>query len=62
MNITTASHVGDILAIPLFLLLTIYLWGIPRKTPVEWLLLAFAASGLILDTIFTVNFLTTRQE
>ena len=57
-----ASHIGDILAIPLFALLTVYLWRIPHKTPVEYVLLIFAASGLALDILFTAQFIGQRQR
>jgi hypothetical protein len=51
------SHIGDILAIPFFLLLCIYFYRIENKTPIEYILLLFSISGLILDILFTYIFL-----
>lgn len=49
-------HYADIVAIPCFLLLTIYFYR-KKRTFIENILLLFAISGLILDTYFTYHFL-----
>lgn len=54
MNI---SHIGDILAIPLFFLTATYFYKIKNKTPIEYVLLTFSICGFILDISFTVMFL-----
>ncbi len=51
------SHIGDILAIPFFLLLIIYFYEKPRRTQFEQILLFFAISGFVLDILFTISFL-----
>lgn len=47
------SHIGDIFAIPLFLLTFLYFYEIEEKSLVEYILLFFSLSGLLLDSIFT---------
>ncbi len=49
----SSGHYGDIVAIPFFLLLTVYMNNIPDKTDTEWLLFIFGIGGLILDILFT---------
>ena len=53
MNIV---HYADILAIPLFLLLTIYFYRKHNRTFIENILLLFAVSGFVLDTYFSYQF------
>ncbi len=60
VSIQTLSHIGDILAIPFFLLLTIYFYQLKNKTLLEYVLLLFALSGFVLDSLFTYNFITSR--
>jgi len=52
------SHIGDILAIPLFFILFVYFWQIKNKTPLEYTLMLFAAAGFTLDIFFTYSWLT----
>lgn len=54
MNIV---HYADIVAIPLFLLLTVYFYKKSNRTFIENILLLFAISGLVLDTYFSYNFI-----
>ena len=54
MNTDKLSHIGDIFAIPLFLLSTIYFLNIPNKNVIEYILLLFSFGGFILDIIFTL--------
>jgi hypothetical protein len=57
MNITqNLSHYGDILAIPFFGLLVLYFYGIDNKTPMEYMLLVFSATGFVLDIFYTYLF------
>ncbi len=60
VSIQTLSHIGDILAIPFFLLLTVYFYQLKNKTILEYILLLFAVSGFVLDILFTYNFITSR--
>jgi hypothetical protein len=59
-QIQNISHIGDILAIPFFLLLAVYFYKFKNKTIIEYVLLIFAFSGLVLDILFTYNYLTSR--
>ena len=52
-------HYADILAIPFFLLLIIYLYN-KKRTFIENILLLFAISGFVLDTYFTYKFLSNK--
>ena len=54
MNIV---HYADILAIPLFLLLTVYFYRKNNRTFIENILLLFAVSGFVLDMYFSYHFL-----
>ena len=56
MNIV---HYADMLAIPFFLVLTIYLFN-KKRTFIENLLLLFAISGLVLDIYFSYNFINNE--
>jgi len=56
------SHIGDILAIPLFLWLSVYFYQIQNKTATEWALMAFALSGFVLDLLFTYLHFKKRQR
>jgi hypothetical protein len=47
------NHWGDILAIPFFLLLAIYLYKIPNRTNIENLLFFFSIVGFFADILFT---------
>lgn len=48
--------VADVLAIPFFLIAFLYVWRIPHKTFVEYVLLLFTGAGFVLDTLFTLSF------
>lgn len=52
------SHYGDILAIPFFALLVIYLYNIEDKSIIEYVLLLFSIGGFILDILYTYIFLS----
>lgn len=56
-SIENLSHYGDVLAIPFFLLLTIYFYTIKHKTIFEYILMLFAVSGFVLDIVYTCIFL-----
>lgn len=57
INLNNYAHYGDILAIPFFLLLSIYFYNKNRKTLLEYILFFFAISGFVLDSIFTYIYL-----
>ncbi len=61
MKYENLSNYGDILAIPFFALLTIYLYNIEDKSTILYLLLSFSISGFILDCLFTYIFLSTHK-
>ena len=52
------SSYGDILAIPFFLLLTIYFYNIEKRSVTENILLLFSIVGLVADILFTILFFT----
>lgn len=56
--IKNLSHYGDILAIPFFALLVIYFYNIVDKSTIEYVLLLFSISGVILDSLYTYIFLS----
>ena len=56
------SHYGDILAIPFFYLLVVYFYKIQNKTPLEYVLLAFAICGFVLDIFYTYLFVTRANN
>jgi hypothetical protein len=49
-------HIADILAIPFFLLTFFYFYNIKNKYTLEFVLMLFAFSGFIIDSIFTYNY------
>ena len=50
-------HYADILAIPCFLISFIYFYYKENKTLLEIFIMLFLLSGLILDLIFSYNYL-----
>jgi hypothetical protein len=56
--IKNGSHYGDILAIPFFALLVVYFYNIEDKTIMEYILLGFSISGVVLDILYTYIFLS----
>ena len=61
-NTNNLSHYGDILAIPLFILLSVYFYKIEHKSPLEYVLFGFALAGFVLDTLYTYLYLTQRKR
>ena len=51
------SHTADILAIPFFALSVIYFYNIENKSNLEYLWLFWSVGGLVLDILFTHQFL-----
>jgi hypothetical protein len=58
---TMLSHYGDILAIPFFILASLYFYQIEHKTPLEYILFLFSVTGAIADILFTIQFLKRRH-
>jgi hypothetical protein len=58
--INKITHIGDILAIPFFALLTYYFYNIENKNVIEYILFLFSIFGLVIDTIFTYFFLICK--
>ena len=54
-------HIGDVLAIPLFALLTYYFYNKKNKNNIENILYIFAITGFIADTYFTYNYYFNKQ-
>jgi|LauGreDrversion4_2_1035121.scaffolds.fasta_scaffold05298_1 hypothetical protein len=57
LGIVHAERVANIIAIPFFLIAFVYLWKKANKSVMEWILMVFLFAGLVLDTLFTLNFL-----
>lgn len=57
LGIDHAERVADMIAIPFFLFASVYVWRIPQKTIVEYLILLFVITGFILDSVFTMDYL-----
>ena len=55
-------HIGDMLAVPFFLLSFIYFYRLKSKSPIEYVLLFFSAIGFLFDAYFTICFLQKRGE
>jgi len=55
--INNLVHYGDILAIPFFILLSIYFYRKKNKNILEYVLLIFSVVGTIADILFTSQFL-----
>jgi len=52
------THIGDMVAVPFFLLLSIYFYYIEEKTPLEYLLFLFSVSCFLIDVTFSYFYLT----
>jgi len=59
--INDLSHIGDIIAIPFFALLVIYLYDIENKNLFEYALLFFGICGFLLDALFTYIYLSNSK-
>jgi hypothetical protein len=51
--IKNISHIGDIIAIPFFILLIIYFYNIQNRDNIEDLILIFSVGALFADILFT---------
>jgi len=60
--INNLSHYGDILAIPFFALLAVYLYDLQKKSILEYILFGFAIAGLVLDIWYTYIFLSRNRK
>ena len=58
MNWVGLSHIGDIMAIPLFGLGIYYFYNKNNKNMIEWILLIFVVIGFICDVYFSYNYIT----
>jgi len=62
VDLHSMSHWGDLLAIPGFALLIYYFYNLEEKTILEYLLLLFSITALILDILFTYEFLCLSKR
>jgi hypothetical protein len=60
MKLPGLSHIGDVLAVPFFLWLSIYFYQINNKTMTEYILMSFVISGFIMDLLFTYLYFRKR--
>lgn len=56
------THIGDMLAIPFFILLTIYFYKIENRTLLEEILFLFSFACLIIDVTFSYFYLDGRNK
>ena len=56
LTIKHIHHYGDVLAIPFFIIRSIYFYKMPEKKPWEYTLYFLNMSGLVLDTYFAYMF------
>lgn len=56
------SHIGDILAIPLFALAIYYFYQIQKKNCIEWILFLFVSIAFICDSYFTYHYLSSLNQ
>jgi hypothetical protein len=47
------SHIGDIIAIPFFILIVVYFYSIHNRDNIENLILIFSVGALFADILFT---------
>ena len=62
INLNNISNISDILAIPLFLVLSIYFYKLENKSQLEYVLFLFAILGFVLDSFFTYLFLSKKHK
>ena len=55
-------HIGDIFAIPMFVLLFVYLIKNKDKTVIEYILLLFSIFGFIFDVYFSIYYILMKQK
>jgi len=55
-------HIGDIFAIPMFVLLFVYLIQNKDKTVIEYILLLFSIFGFIFDVYFSIYYILMKQK
>ncbi len=56
MSIKNISHIGDIIAIPFFVLLINYFYNIQNKNIIEYILLVFSVLAFFADLLFSYLF------
>jgi hypothetical protein len=56
------THLGDMIAVPFFILLTIYFYNIENKTNLEYLLFLFSLSCFLIDFTFSYFFMIGKNK
>jgi Na+/proline symporter len=56
------SHLGDILAIPFFGILSFYFYQKNNKNSLELMLYGFSVAGFLLDIFFTILWLRQKKR
>ncbi len=62
LTLNNILHYADILAIPCFLISFLYFYKKENKTLLEVFIMLFLLSGLILDTIFSYDYLVNNNN
>jgi hypothetical protein len=60
--VNNLTHIGDILALPFFILLSIYFYNLENKTHLEYLLFLFSVSCFLIDITFTYFYITGKTS
>jgi hypothetical protein len=56
-NLLNLCHIGDMVAIPFFIVSTYYFYNIENKNNIENVLFFFSISGLVFDILYTFIFI-----
>lgn len=62
LHVCELRKVGDVFAVPMFLLLISYLLHKSERTNIENVILFFAVVGFIADLTFSVEYLTKNRK
>ena len=51
--VNNLTHIGDMIAVPFFVLLSVYFYNLENKTPLENLLFLFSIACFLIDVTFS---------
>lgn len=55
------THIGDMIAVPFFVLLSMYFYNLENKTPLENLLFLFSVSCFLIDITFSYFYIIGKK-
>ena len=56
------THIGDMIAVPFFILMTIYFYRIENKTHLEYLLFLFSIACFLIDITFSYFYISGKTK